>query len=98
MFVLQFREPKIGKHAKSDIFYWSWNNITVQKHRPNPTHSLSQKSEGNYNWITRVQKHLTLAVTLKQTFAVYVSLKSDWLIGMLIQEHVVLGQITFAEC
>ncbi len=72
-----------------NIFCWSWNNITAQNHRPNPipTHNLSQKSEGNDSWITSVQKHLTVVVSLKQTCPASLSFNSDWLIGMLFQDQ-----------
>jgi len=39
-----------------------------------------------------MQKHLTLIVSLYLTQTVNLTLRSDWLIGMLIKEHVVLGK------
>ncbi len=41
-----------------------------------------------------MQKHLTLAISLKQIVPEKLSLNSDWLIAMLIQEHAVLGEIS----
>jgi len=38
-------------------------------------------------------KHLTLLVSLNLTETVNLSIKSDWSIGMLFQEHVVLDVI-----
>ncbi len=61
--------------------------LSLPLHLTLPIIYPKNQSEGNDSWITRVQKHLTLGVNLKQTFLVNVSLNSDWLIGMLFQDQ-----------
>jgi len=74
-----------GKCSWIHTFCWSWNNISAWKCSPNPTPKTSQnvslKSERNNMWITLIQTHPSLVVSLNLT--VNLSLKSDWLFGML---------------
>lgn len=60
------------------------NPIPVKKIYPN---LIKSKIRGNYRLITIIWKHITLIASLILIKTINLSLKFDWLIGMLFQDE-----------